>query len=62
VQISRYLPCKPHRSSKDQKEIVPGNMDEVLLKGSRDEIQRVTAAFLKMKKFDIDKVDALTIK
>lgn len=34
-------------------QIVPGNMDEVLFKGSRDEIRRVTQAFLKMKKFDL---------
>ncbi len=34
-------------------QIVPENMDEILLNGSRDEIQRVTEAFLKMKKFDL---------
>jgi len=38
-------------------QIVPENMDEVLFKGSRDEIQRVTEAFLKMKKFDIDTLE-----
>ncbi len=35
-------------------QIVPENMDEVLSKGSRDEVRRVTEAFLKMKKFDLD--------
>jgi predicted 3-demethylubiquinone-9 3-methyltransferase (glyoxalase superfamily) len=34
-------------------QIVPQIMDEVLFNGSRDEIQRITEAFLKMKKFDI---------
>ena len=38
-------------------QIVPEYMDEVLFKGSRDEIQRVTEAFLKMKKFDIDALE-----
>jgi len=38
-------------------QIVPENMDEALFKGSRDEIQRVTEAFLKMKKFDIDTLE-----
>lgn len=34
-------------------QIVPENMGELLSTGTRDEIQRVTEAFLKMKKFDI---------
>jgi len=34
-------------------QIVPESMDEILFNGSRDEIQRVTEAFLKMKKFDL---------
>ena len=34
-------------------QIVPENMDEVLFNGSKDEIRRVTEAFLKMKKFDL---------
>lgn len=34
-------------------QIVPQNLDEVLFNGSRDEIRRVTEAFLKMKKFDV---------
>ncbi len=38
-------------------QIVPENMDEVLFNGSRDEIQRVTEAFLKMKKFDLNALE-----
>jgi len=34
-------------------QIVPSNMDEILLNGTKDEIKRVTEAFLKMKKFDL---------
>lgn len=34
-------------------QIVPEALDEILFNGSRDEIQRVTDAFLKMKKFDL---------
>jgi predicted 3-demethylubiquinone-9 3-methyltransferase (glyoxalase superfamily) len=34
-------------------QIVPSNMDEILLSGTKEEIQRVTEAFLKMKKFDL---------
>lgn len=34
-------------------QIVPENMDNIMTNGSRDEIQRVTEAFLKMKKFDL---------
>lgn len=34
-------------------QIVPSNMNELLLNGTKDEIQRVTEAFLKMKKFDL---------
>lgn len=34
-------------------QIVPEIMDEILFNGSRDEIRRVTEAFLKMKKFDL---------
>lgn len=34
-------------------QIVPENMDELLSSGTKDEIKRVTEAFLKMKKFDI---------
>ncbi len=35
-------------------QIVPDNMDEILSNGTKDEIQRVTEVFLKMKKFDLD--------
>lgn len=38
-------------------QIVPKNMDEVFLAGSKDEIQRVTEAFLKMKKFDLNALE-----
>lgn len=34
-------------------QIVPENMGELLSSGTKDEIKRVTEAFLKMKKFDI---------
>ncbi|MEG6586581.1 VOC family protein [Dendrosporobacter sp. 1207_IL3150] len=34
-------------------QIVPEFMDEILFYGSREEVQNVTEAFLKMKKFDI---------
>jgi len=34
-------------------QIVPSNMDEILMNGTKDEIKRVTEAFLKMKKFDL---------
>ncbi|MBU3110219.1 VOC family protein [Clostridium lacusfryxellense] len=38
-------------------QIVPSNMSEVLLNGTKDEIQRVTEAFLKMKKFDLNALE-----
>lgn len=38
-------------------QIVPENMDDVLFKGSKDEIQRVTEAFLQMKKFNLDALE-----
>ena len=34
-------------------QIVPGNMNEMLEKGTPDQVARVTRAFLKMKKFDM---------
>lgn len=34
-------------------QIVPSNMDDILSSGSREVVQRVTEAFLKMKKLDI---------
>jgi len=37
-------------------QIVPTAMDEMLEKGSKEQIDRVTKAFLKMKKFDIAKL------
>ena len=35
-------------------QIVPAIMNEMISKGSNDEVRRVTEAFLKMKKFDIE--------
>jgi predicted 3-demethylubiquinone-9 3-methyltransferase (glyoxalase superfamily) len=37
-------------------QIVPTAMDEMLSKGSKEQIARLTQAFLKMKKFDIDEL------
>jgi predicted 3-demethylubiquinone-9 3-methyltransferase (glyoxalase superfamily) len=34
-------------------QIVPANMNEMLAKGTKEEVKRVTEAFLKMKKFDL---------
>lgn len=38
-------------------QIVPVTMDEVMTKGSEEEIKRVTEAFLQMKKFDIAELE-----
>lgn len=38
-------------------QIVPEFMDEVMYHGSKDEKERVTEAFLKMKKFDIEALE-----
>lgn len=38
-------------------QIVPENLGELLSTGSKYEIQRVTEAFLKMKKFDLDALE-----
>lgn len=38
-------------------QIVPENMDEIFYSGSKDEIRRVTEAFLKMKKFDLEALE-----
>ena len=34
-------------------QIVPSNMNEMLMNGTKEEVKRVTEAFLKMKKFDL---------
>ena len=34
-------------------QIVPSNMNDVMMNGTKQEVQRVTEAFLKMKKFDL---------
>lgn len=38
-------------------QIVPKDLDEILYTGTKDEIQRITDAFLQMKKFDLDKLE-----
>lgn len=34
-------------------QVIPVNMNEVLMRGTEEEVKRVTEAFLKMKKFDL---------
>lgn len=34
-------------------QIVPENLDDVMAKGTEEEVKRITEAFLKMKKLDI---------
>lgn len=38
-------------------QIVPSNMDEVMMNGTKEESMRVTEAFLKMKKFDLQALE-----
>jgi predicted 3-demethylubiquinone-9 3-methyltransferase (glyoxalase superfamily) len=38
-------------------QIVPSNMNELLFSGSEEELRRVTEAFLKMKKFDLEALE-----
>ncbi|KHD36631.1 3-demethylubiquinone-9 3-methyltransferase [Clostridium acetobutylicum] len=38
-------------------QIIPRSMNEILSSGTKEEIKRVTDAFLKMKKFDIDALE-----
>lgn len=38
-------------------QITPANLDEILFNGTEEEIKRVTAAFLKMKKFDLAELE-----
>lgn len=38
-------------------QIVPSNMEEILFGGSEDQVKRVTEAFLKMKKFDLEALE-----
>jgi predicted 3-demethylubiquinone-9 3-methyltransferase (glyoxalase superfamily) len=42
-------------------QIVPENMNEILFSGSKDELHRVTEAFLKMKKFDLRQLEKARI-
>lgn len=37
--------------------IVPDNIDELLFKGSRDDILKVTEALLKMKKINLEALE-----
>ncbi|MCD2137937.1 VOC family protein [Salinicoccus halitifaciens] len=39
-------------------QIIPKVMDDMVRDGSREQLQRVTEAFLKMKKFDIEELEA----
>ena len=38
-------------------QIVPAVLDEMMTQGTREQVDRVTQAFLKMKKFDIEKLE-----
>lgn len=38
-------------------QIVPANMNEILFNGTKEEIKRVTEAFLQMKKFDLQALE-----
>ncbi|MDF2606891.1 MAG: hypothetical protein K0S34_1086 [Bacillales bacterium] len=38
-------------------QITPANMNDVLMKGSKEEVKRVTEAFLKMKNFDLAAIE-----
>jgi predicted 3-demethylubiquinone-9 3-methyltransferase (glyoxalase superfamily) len=38
-------------------QIVPNNMNEILMNGTKEEVKRVTEAFLKMKKFDLQTLE-----
>jgi len=39
-------------------QIVPSNMNDIMFNSSEDELKRVTETFLKMKKFDINKLES----
>lgn len=38
-------------------QITPTNMNEILMKGTKEEVKRITEAFLKMKKFDLAAIE-----
>ena len=38
-------------------QIVPDYMDEIMYHGEKEEVQRVTEAFLEMKKFDLETLE-----
>ena len=38
-------------------QVVPTAMERMMTKGSREQVDRVTAAFMQMKKFDLDTLE-----
>lgn len=38
-------------------QIVPSNLEDIMFNGSKEEVQRVTEAFMKMKKFDLEALE-----
>lgn len=42
-------------------QVVPFNMEEILFGGSEEQVQRVTEAFLKMKKFDLEVLEKVRL-
>ncbi len=42
-------------------QVVPFNMEEILFGGSEEQVQRVTEAFLKMKKFDLEALEKVRL-
>jgi len=42
-------------------QVVPSNMEEILFGGSEEQVQRVTEAFLKMKKFDLEALEKVRL-
>jgi len=42
-------------------QVVPSNMEEMLFGGSEEQVQRVTEAFLKMKKFDLEALEKVRL-
>lgn len=42
-------------------QVVPSNMEEILFGGSEEQVQRVTEAFLKMKKFDLEVLEKVRL-
>jgi predicted 3-demethylubiquinone-9 3-methyltransferase (glyoxalase superfamily) len=42
-------------------QVVPSNWEEILFGGSEEQVQRVTEAFLKMKKFDLEALEKVRL-